>query len=61
MSRSAANIIDLPPGKRELTKVANLQAILDAARRVLITERTAGSQVAALDEQILRAAAAEDH
>jgi AcrR family transcriptional regulator len=34
MSRSAANIIDLPPGKRELTKVANRQAILDAAREV---------------------------
>jgi CPA1 family monovalent cation:H+ antiporter len=40
---------------------ARKAAILDAARRGLITERTAGSQVAALDEQILRAAAEEDH
>ncbi len=40
---------------------ARKAAILDAARRGLITERTAGSQVSALDEQILRAAAAEDN
>jgi CPA1 family monovalent cation:H+ antiporter len=40
---------------------ARKAAILDAARRGLITERTAGSQVAALDEQILRAAADEDN
>ncbi len=40
---------------------ARKAAILDAARRGLITERTAGSQVAALDEQILRAAAAEEN
>jgi AcrR family transcriptional regulator len=34
MSQSAANIIDLPAGKRELTKVTNRRAILDAAREV---------------------------
>ena len=38
---------------------ARKAAILDAARRGLITDRTAGTHVAALDEQILRAAAAE--
>ena len=34
---------------------ARKAAILDAARRGLITDRTAGAHVAALDEQILRA------
>jgi CPA1 family monovalent cation:H+ antiporter len=38
---------------------ARKAAILDASRRGLITTRTAGAHVAALDEQILRAAAAE--
>ncbi len=36
---------------------ARKAAILDAARRGLITERTAGNHVAALDEQIVRAGA----
>lgn len=36
---------------------ARKAAILDAARRGLITERTAGTQVAALDAEILRVAA----
>ena len=36
---------------------ARKAAILDAARRGLITDRTAAKHVAALDEQILRAAA----
>jgi CPA1 family monovalent cation:H+ antiporter len=38
---------------------ARKAAILDAVRRGLITERTAGNHVAALDEQIVRAAARE--
>jgi CPA1 family monovalent cation:H+ antiporter len=38
---------------------ARKAAILDAARRGLITERTAALHVAALDEQLLRAAVAE--
>jgi CPA1 family monovalent cation:H+ antiporter len=38
---------------------ARKAAILDAARRGLITERTAGNHVATLDEQIVRAAARE--
>jgi CPA1 family monovalent cation:H+ antiporter len=38
---------------------AQKAAILDAARRGLITDRTAGAHVAALDEQILQAEAAE--
>jgi len=38
---------------------ASKSAILDAARRGLITNRTAGLHVASLDEQILRAAARE--
>jgi CPA1 family monovalent cation:H+ antiporter len=38
---------------------ARKSAILDAARRGLITNRTAGAHVASLDEQILRAAARE--
>jgi CPA1 family monovalent cation:H+ antiporter len=38
---------------------ARKAAILDAARRGLITDRTAGKHVAALDEHILRAAAAQ--
>ena len=37
---------------------ARKAAILDAARRGLITDRTAGTHVAALDEQIVRAAVA---
>lgn len=40
---------------------ARKAAILDAARRGLITERTAVSHVAALDKQILRAAARHHH
>ena len=38
---------------------ARKAAILDAARRGLITDRTAGAHVAALDEQILRVTALE--
>jgi len=38
---------------------ARKAAILDAARRGLITDRTAGTHVAALDEQILRVTALE--
>ena len=38
---------------------ARKAAILDAARRGLITDRTAGAHVAALDEQILRVASRE--
>lgn len=38
---------------------ARKAAILDAARRGLITERTAGAHVAAIDEQLVRAAAIE--
>jgi monovalent cation:H+ antiporter, CPA1 family len=38
---------------------ARKSAILDAARRGLITDRTAGAHVASLDEQILRVAALE--
>ena len=38
---------------------ARKAAILDAARRGLITERTAGAHVAALDEQLIRATATE--
>jgi hypothetical protein len=38
---------------------ARKAAILDAARRGLISEQTAGSHVAALDEHILRIAARE--
>jgi CPA1 family monovalent cation:H+ antiporter len=38
---------------------ARKAAILDAARRGLITERTAGQHVAALDEQIVKAFATE--
>ena len=34
MSQPVAKIVDLPPGKLEQTKVANRQAILDAARAV---------------------------
>jgi CPA1 family monovalent cation:H+ antiporter len=40
---------------------ARKAAILDAARRGLITDRTAGNHVAALDEQILRGAAGSHH
>ncbi len=40
---------------------ARKAAILDAARRGLITERTAATQVAALDAEILRAAADHHH
>jgi CPA1 family monovalent cation:H+ antiporter len=40
---------------------ARKAAILDAARRGLISERTAASNVADLDEQILRAAATHHH
>lgn len=39
--------------------IAQKAAILDAARRGLITERTAGEHVAALDEQILDVSATE--
>ena len=39
--------------------MAQKAAILDAARRGLITERTAGERVAALDEQLLEATAGE--
>jgi CPA1 family monovalent cation:H+ antiporter len=39
--------------------IAQKAAILDAARRGLITERTAGERVAALDEQLLEATAGE--
>jgi monovalent cation:H+ antiporter, CPA1 family len=38
---------------------ARKAAILDAARRGLITDRTAGAHIAALDEQILRVASRE--
>ena len=38
---------------------ARKAAILDAARRGLITDRTAGAHVAALDEQILQVASRE--
>jgi monovalent cation:H+ antiporter, CPA1 family len=38
---------------------ARKAAILDAARRGLITDRTAGAHIASLDEQILRATARE--
>ena len=38
---------------------ARKAAILDAARRGLITDRTAGAHVAALDEQIMQVAARE--
>ena len=39
--------------------LAQKAAILDAARRGLITERTAGEHVAALDERLLEATAGE--
>jgi CPA1 family monovalent cation:H+ antiporter len=39
--------------------IAQKAAILDAARRGLITERTAGEHVAALDEQFLEVTAGE--
>ena len=39
--------------------IAQKAAILDAERRGLITERTAGEHVAALDEKLLEAAAGE--
>jgi CPA1 family monovalent cation:H+ antiporter len=39
--------------------MAQKAAILDAARRGLISERTAGEHVAALDEQLLESAAGE--
>ena len=38
---------------------ARKAAILDAARRGLITDRTAGAHVAAIDEQIMQVAARE--
>jgi CPA1 family monovalent cation:H+ antiporter len=40
---------------------ARKAAILDAARRGLITDRTANQQVAALDEQILRSNGSSHH
>jgi CPA1 family monovalent cation:H+ antiporter len=45
---------------RPAVLAARKAAILDAARRGLITDRTAGAHVAALDEQLL-GAAARDH
>ena len=39
--------------------IAQKAAILDAARRGLITERTAGEHVASLDEKLLEATAGE--
>ena len=38
---------------------ARKAAILDAARRGLITDRTAGAHVASLDEQLLRVTSLE--
>ncbi|MCC7125157.1 MAG: sodium:proton antiporter [Acidobacteria bacterium] len=61
--RQLRRLSDDVDGAAALPAVLNARkaAILDAARRGLITERTAATQVAALDAEILRAAAADHH
>jgi monovalent cation:H+ antiporter, CPA1 family len=59
--RTLRRIGESPHASVALPAVLNARkaAILDAARRGLITDRTAGVHVAALDEQILRVASRE--
>jgi CPA1 family monovalent cation:H+ antiporter len=59
--RTLRRLGESPQASVALPAVLNARkaAILDAARRGLITDRTAGAHVAALDEQILRAAVQE--
>jgi monovalent cation:H+ antiporter, CPA1 family len=59
--RTLRHLGEAPHSSVALPAVLNARkaAILDAARRGLITDRTAGTHVASLDEQILRVASQE--
>ena len=59
MPKASTTAAEAGPRRRRADADRSVAAILDAARRGLITERTAGEHVAALDERFLEVSAGE--